>query len=130
MLCAKQLVKIHFLSQKGCSLNKERMAEENKLVTFIHYQGSSMVKSRHQLRLPHRTMLLFRHYLSFVTLLRIDTPMEISMRRDDSRTNLRSKISSVKVHRITSKPLISFPSPFYTSPTFQKDVMSRGKDLL
>lgn len=88
-----------------------------------------MVKSRSQLRLPHGTMLLFRHYLSSVTLLRIDTPMEIR-RRDDSRTNPRSKTSSVNVHRITSKPHISFPSPFYTSPTFQKDVMSRGKDLL
>lgn len=128
MLYAKQLVKIHFLSQKVCSLNRERMAEENKPVTFIHYQGSSMVKSRRQLRLPRGTMLLFRHYLSSVTLLRIDKPMAIR-RRDDSRTNIRAKTSSVKVHRITSKPHTSFPSPFYTSPTLQKDIMSRGKDL-
>lgn len=34
MLYAKQLVKIHFLSQKVCSLNRERMGEENKPVTY------------------------------------------------------------------------------------------------
>lgn len=88
-----------------------------------------MVKSRSQLRVAQWTMLLFRNYLSSVTLLGIDIPREIR-RRADSRTNLRSKTSSVKVHSIISKPHTSFPSPFYISPTFPKDVMSRGKDLL
>lgn len=41
VLYAKQLVKIHFLSQKVCSLNGERMAEENKPVAFIHAVWSS-----------------------------------------------------------------------------------------
>lgn len=48
MLYAKHVLKIHFLIQKICGLNREGIGGENKLVTQHHYQLSRMVKSRSQ----------------------------------------------------------------------------------